>query len=138
MRRDDWVVGPRLRAEGPLSPNRDSLAEAGRVSIVRRLAGVRSSLGERQDSLADLLIMAEVRPTGRESNDDASRRFVNQRCHLDQPRPPSAGLALAERIVRTSPVVMRSAASTCERFGRNFLRRVFREWLLDNLPRVDQ
>src|SRR3970040_91607 len=96
------------------------------VSVGRWLAGVRSSLGERQDSLADLLIMAEVRPTGREPHDDAARRFVNQRCHLDQPRPPSAGLTLAERIVRTPSVVMCSAAATRERFGRNFPRGVLR------------
>ena len=89
------------------------------------LASVRRSLGE-EDSLADLLIVSEIGPAGRESDEDTTRRFVNQRRHLDEPRPPRARLTLAKRIMLASPVVMLPATSTSERFGRNFLRRVLR------------
>ena len=88
------------------------------------LAGIERSL-ERQHSLADVLIMGQVRPTGREPRQDAACRFVNRCRHLDEPRPPRARLALAERVVLASPVVMRSAAATSERFDRNFFRSIF-------------
>lgn len=103
------------------------------------LAGVRRSL-EEEDSLADLLIVSEVGPVGREPDDDPTRRFVNQRRHLDEPRPPRAWLTLAQWILRASPVVVLPATSTSER-GRRTLHRPRRaartppaDW---SPPRVD-
>ena len=88
-------------------------------SIIGNLAGV--VLAHGKHLLADLLIVAEIGPAGRESHNNAASRFVNQRRHFDQPSPPSARLTLAERIVRASPIMMTAARSTGERFNRYFL-----------------
>jgi hypothetical protein len=51
-----------------------------------------------------VLVVAEVRPTGTEPHDDAARRFIDERSHLHEPRPPgktSVGVRSGEQGAET-------------------------------------
>ena len=71
-------------------------------------------------TLADLAVMFQVGPTGREFHPDASCRLTDSGGHLDQPGSPGARLAFPQRVLLAALVVPSPTLPAGQGLGRHF------------------
>ena len=108
------------RRQSPLSPTAGSPRVACSICVFF-CASTRVWGGRRdgQETLHDLLEVAEVGPTGREFHHYATRCFTHAGGNLDQPSAPGARLTFAQRVTLATVIVPTATLTADEGFGGN-------------------